>query len=305
MTAYKPTTRGLSGLDYLAKAVSDIVTSATHTDRFLSILSNDNSSSSSKLRLIGNALDNLAGATNALNSLTSLLGGGSLPGEFDKIRRALGPLSAALASLERTLKKISRALRIAQYIKDKIEQAIASFKRVKEALDKLLALIGLGPEEELKPKLRPKPQPPAPGHLNHNNLLIMTSVDKEVTFYFNISTASFDKLKRTATYNIVSLKCLGRRDSMQAIGKGGETITLSGVIFAQYGGIYHVARMRAVAARIMPLELVTGTGLVLGKWYITAVSEEQDAFMYDGVPRRQSFSMELASYGQDNYGRSN
>lgn len=57
--------------------------------------------------------------------------------------------------------------------------------------------------------------------------------------------------------------------------------------------------MRAIGDRMLPVQLTTGYGEVLGRWYLQAVEEEQEALMSDGVPRKQTFSLEFGRYGED------
>lgn len=48
-----------------------------------------------------------------------------------------------------------------------------------------------------------------------------------------------------------------------------------------------------------PVQLTTGAGDVLGRWYLQAIEEEQEALLADGVPRKQTFSLEFGRYGED------
>lgn len=48
-----------------------------------------------------------------------------------------------------------------------------------------------------------------------------------------------------------------------------------------------------------PVLLTTGDGEVLGRWLLQAIEEEQDALLADGMPRKQTFSVEFGRYGED------
>lgn len=131
------------------------------------------------------------------------------------------------------------------------------------------------------------------------HLMTLTS-DAGDTFHFNLSTAAFDKLRRTTKYKVASQERLNRQEALQAVSQGGETITLSGVVFAASGaGVKQIDALRAIGGRMVPVQLTTGYGEVLGRWYLQGVDEEQEALMSDGAPRKQTFSLEFGRYGED------
>ena len=47
------------------------------------------------------------------------------------------------------------------------------------------------------------------------------------------------------------------------------------------------------------MKLVTGYGEVLGDWCLVSVEEEQSDLLAGGIPRKQGFTMEFVSYGND------
>ncbi|CAE6814404.1 hypothetical protein R69746_05767 [Paraburkholderia aspalathi] len=131
------------------------------------------------------------------------------------------------------------------------------------------------------------------------HLMTLTS-DAGDTFHFNLSSAAFDKLRRTTKYKVASQERLNRQEALQAVSQGGETITLSGVVFAASGaGAKQIDALRAIGGRMVPVQLTTGYGEVLGRWYLQGVDEEQEALMSDGAPRKQTFSLEFGRYGED------
>jgi phage protein U/uncharacterized protein YoxC len=131
------------------------------------------------------------------------------------------------------------------------------------------------------------------------HLMTLTS-DAGDTFHFNLSTAAFNKLRRTTKYKVASQERLNRQEALQAVSQGGETITLSGVVFAASGaGVKQIDALRAIGGRMVPVQLTTGYGEVLGRWYLQGVDEEQEALMSDGAPRKQTFSLEFGRYGED------
>lgn len=130
--------------------------------------------------------------------------------------------------------------------------------------------------------------------------LLTLTTEEGRRFNFGLSTAAFDKLRRTTRYKVASQERLNRPEALQAVSQGGETIVLSGVVFAALGaGARQLEALRAIGGRMKPVQLTAGTGDVLGRWYLQSVEEEQEALMSDGAPRKQTFSLEFGRYGED------
>ncbi|KVG59219.1 phage tail protein [Burkholderia territorii] len=131
------------------------------------------------------------------------------------------------------------------------------------------------------------------------HLMSMTT-DAGDAFHFNLSTAAYDKLRRATRYRVAPQERLNRQEALQAVSEGGETITLSGVVFPALGsGTKQINRLREIGGRMKPVQLTTGDGDVLGRWLLQSIEEEQDALLVDGMPRKQTFSVEFGRYGED------
>ena len=133
---------------------------------------------------------------------------------------------------------------------------------------------------------------------SHAHLLILTAGMGE-SFYFNLSTAGYDTLRRQTSYNIAAQDRLTRRPALQAVSKGGESITVSGAIFTKKAGAGQLDKLRGIGFKMAPLTLTTGYGEALGKWYLTRIDEDQAALFSDGMPRKQQFTLEFQRYGED------
>lgn len=132
----------------------------------------------------------------------------------------------------------------------------------------------------------------------HAHLLILTSAAGD-SFYFNLSTAGFDTLRRQTSYNVAAQERLTRRPALQAVSKGGESITVSGAIFTGRAGAGQLDQLRGIGFAMAPLMLTTGYGHALGQWYLTRIEEEQAGLFADGMPRKQQFTLEFQRYGED------
>ena len=119
-------------------------------------------------------------------------------------------------------------------------------------------------------------------------------------FVFEIDSACFDALNRSTEYGWVKGDRILREPSQQFVGKGGDEIKLPGVIYPFWkGGLQKVDALREAAEKGEPLLLVRGDGEVMGRWCITRISEQQAHLTSDGTPRKQTFTLELARYGND------
>jgi len=129
----------------------------------------------------------------------------------------------------------------------------------------------------------------------------MTKVMMKLGGYkFSVSTAAYKELIRTTPHRWSEQKRINRRPALQYMGPGKETIELSGDIYPLYnGGVGQIDDMRAEAGTGEPRILVDGTGKVWGKWCIEEIRETQPEFLPAGIPKKQTFTVRLAHYGED------
>ena len=133
---------------------------------------------------------------------------------------------------------------------------------------------------------------------SHAHLLVLTTARGE-GFYFNLSTAGFDTLRRQTHYNVATQERLTRTNALQAVSKGGETIPLSGAIFTRKSGSGQLDRLRRIGYEMLPVNLTSGYGENFGRWYLARIEEEQSGLFTDGMPRKQQFTLEFQRYGED------
>ena len=81
---------------------------------------------------------------------------------------------------------------------------------------------------------------------------------------------------------------------------GEEKLSLKGAIFPAFkGGLKQLDTLRSIGAQLLPLNLTTGYGFVLGTWCLRSLEEEQGALLAGGIPRKQTFSLEFTRYGDE------
>lgn len=121
-------------------------------------------------------------------------------------------------------------------------------------------------------------------------------------FRFSLHTAAYQQLHRVTGYRWNSQERVGRLPGQQYLGPGEDTITLSGVIYADFQANNPIARlnaMRAEAGMGKPLMLVDGTGHIWQRWVIQQIEETQRTLFPDGSPRLVEFRLQLSRYGED------
>lgn len=118
-------------------------------------------------------------------------------------------------------------------------------------------------------------------------------------YKFSISTAAYDALSRSTSWRWPAQERAGRAPARQFTGKGDDTVTLTGIIFAEQGGLGQIEALRKLADTGKPQIMVDQLGFIRGKWCIEQITEKQDSFFSDGVARRQEFSIQLSAYGED------
>ena len=116
-------------------------------------------------------------------------------------------------------------------------------------------------------------------------------------YRFAMDTAAYNDMTRTAAYRWASVETQAG-PGFQYMGPGEDAMTLSGIVYPHFmGGLGQLDAMRAEALKGKPLLMTDGLGSVRGFWIIKNVRETGQKFAAGGVARRQTFSMNLAYYG--------
>ena len=118
-------------------------------------------------------------------------------------------------------------------------------------------------------------------------------------FQFKVTAAAYNTLTREHSYRWASQARFGNHNALQYTGKDATSISLEGEIAVMYRNVgpHQLEALVAMADRGMPYLLTSGTGAILGYYCIKSVSESQRKIAAKGLPRLQSFSLELEYYG--------
>lgn len=247
---------------------------------------------------LNGAIGDISGGLGELTNLPGVSGA-----DAAKLQRAMRGINAAQSKINQVVSTYNRASRVATAVSERVTALNEQVGKLKRAVSAVTAKADAAgeaaqviPTTALGEVATPAPAavPPFP------HLLIATPKGGGQPFYFNLDTAAFHELTRQAEYKWVGQERLTRRPAQQAVGLGDEKMTLKGAVFPQWrGGLGQLDTLRELAARLVPLDLVTGAGQVLGAWCLRSIQEEQSALLRGAIPRKQGFTLEFVRYGDD------
>lgn len=228
------------------------------------------------------------------------------------IGRASRAVSATTAALKRIGVKVpgivqdaGAVLGTAERVGQKLSSALTNARGALDRVDRsLMAAFGgpspLPPEISTTALTRADLRVPPTSSFANAHLMILSTMEvPSESFFFNLSTAAYDSLRRQTSYNIASQDRLTRLPALQAVSKGEDTITVSGVVITKKSGASQMNRLREIGFRMVPVMLTTGYGEAFGQFYLSRIEEDQGGLFPDGMPRKQLFTLEFQRYGED------
>lgn len=246
---------------------------------------------------VNGAIGEITGAADELSSIP-----GVPPGVGEKLQRVMRGIGTAQSKVGEVLSTYSKTTRAMSAIDERLgtlkEQAARASTAINQIAGKVSPnLANILPTSALAPNATPLAEAVKP----FPHLLILQPLQANAqAFYFNLDTAAFDELRRQTEFRWASQERLSRRPAQQAVGVGEEKLSLKGAIFPTFkGGLKQLDTLRSIGAQLLPLNLTTGYGVVLGTWCLRSLEEEQGALLAGGIPRKQTFSLEFTRYGDD------
>ncbi|MBC3457938.1 phage tail protein [Pseudomonas mosselii] len=219
-----------------------------------------------------------------------------------KLQRTMRAITNAQARVAKVVAKYDQAVAVVRQVRDRIDgfaahaaKAGAAIRRVvgevRSTVNGVLSTLGFAPEAT----------PAAEAVKPFPHLLVLQPLKAGAApYYFNLDTAAFDQLRRQTRFRWAGQERLSRANAQQAVSLGEESINIRGAIFPGFkGGLGQLQTLRSIGRQLLPLSLTTGYGEVLGTWCLTSIEEEQSVLLAGGIPRKQGFSLEFVSYGQD------
>ena len=126
-------------------------------------------------------------------------------------------------------------------------------------------------------------------------------------FLFDISTLTYDELRRKSSVRWAKQKIVGGDERLQAVGRDNDTIRLSGTFYPQVAAIVagdvgtkSLDDLRAVMKEMQPLLMTSASGHSLGYWVIEDLNADNSHYAAGTghTPRRQRFNIKLRWYGE-------
>jgi len=246
---------------------------------------------------VNGAISEITGAAEELASLP-----GVPPGVGEKLQRVMRGIGAAQSKVGTVLATYNKGTRTMSGLDERMETLKEQAYRAGTAINQIAGkvdprLANIIPTSALAPNATPMAEAVKP----FPHLLILQPLQTNAQpFYFNLDTAAFDELRRQTEFRWASQERLSRRPAQQGVGMGEEKLSLKGAIFPTFkGGLKQLDTLRSIGIKLLPLNLTTGYGFVLGTWCLRSLEEEQSALLAGGIPRKQTFSLEFTRYGDD------
>lgn len=246
---------------------------------------------------LNGAVSDITGAATELENLPFV---GEAIGK--KLQRTLRAIEVAQSTVGMVAAKYNQAVSVIGEVESRLETFSEQAGKAATAINRIAGKISpsLGailPTGAFAPPTTPAEEAVKP----YPHLMILQPLQTaQEAFYFNLDTVAFNQLKRTKAYTWAAQERLSRSKAQQAVGLGDDKITLDGAVFPTFrAGIGQLQRLRDIAGQLKPLTLSTGYGEVLGNWCLVSITETQETLMAGGIPGKQTFTLELVSYGDD------
>jgi len=219
-----------------------------------------------------------------------------------KVQRTMRAINAAQSTVGQVAAKYNQAVSAAGQVQDRLGSLKEQAGKAGAAINRIAgqvspSLSNIMPTGSFAPQLTPAAEAVKP----FPHLLIMQPLEPNAQpYYFNLDTAAFEELRRQTSFRWAGQERLTRSIAQQAVGQGEDKISLKGAIFPGFkGGLKQLDTLRTIGRRLQPVNLTTGYGEVLGTWCLLNIEEDQSNLLAGGIPRKQSFSLEFVSYGDD------
>lgn len=219
-----------------------------------------------------------------------------------KVQRTMRAINAAQSTVGQVAAKYNQAVTAAGQVQERLGSLKEQAGKAGAAINRIAgqvspSLSNIMPTGSFAPQLTPAAEAVKP----FPHLLIMQPLEPNAQpYYFNLDTAAFEELRRQTSFRWAGQERLTRSIAQQAVGHGEDKISLKGAIFPGFkGGLKQLDTLRTIGRRLQPVNLTTGYGEVLGTWCLLNIEEDQSNLLAGGIPRKQSFSLEFVSYGDD------
>ncbi|WP_060479491.1 MULTISPECIES: phage tail protein [Pseudomonas] len=219
-----------------------------------------------------------------------------------RLQRTMRAIDAAKQRVDEVVAKYDQSLEVVRKVRDRVDAFEEHLGKAGAAIGQVVGDVRSAANGVLSTfGFAPQATPAAEAIKPFPHLLVLQPLQPNTApYYFNLDTTAFDQLRRQTQFRWAAQERLSRQSAQQAVSLGDESISIRGAIFPGFkGGLGQLQALRSIGRQLLPLSLTTGYGEVLGIWCLTRIEEEQGALLAGGIPRKQGFSLEFISYGQD------
>lgn len=113
-------------------------------------------------------------------------------------------------------------------------------------------------------------------------------------FVFELASLPYQELARRLEWRHAQAERFGARPASQYVGPGASKITLSGALYpGEIGSWSALSTIEQMADTGDAFLLTSGSGFVLGEFFIRSLDVRESVFFVDGVARKADFTLEL------------
>lgn len=219
-----------------------------------------------------------------------------------RLQRTMRAIDSAKQRVDKVIAQYDQTVEVVRKVRDRVDAFAEHLGKADAAIRRVIGdaqAVASGVMSALG--FAPLTTPAAEAITPFPHLLVLQPLKANAApYYFNLDTAAFDQLRRQTRFRWAGQERLSRENAQQAVSLSEETISIRGAIFPGFkGGLGQLQTLRDIGRQLLPLSLTTGYGEVLGTWCLTSIEEDQGALLAGGIPRKQGFSLEFVSYGQD------
>lgn len=126
----------------------------------------------------------------------------------------------------------------------------------------------------------------------------MFSVQMILGFYpFMISTAAYEELSESVSFEWAETKRMGQYPAMHYVGQNATVRQLRGKLCPPFtGGRSSITKLQFLAEQATPMMLISGSGLVLGRWVIDTIEDTGRFHTSLGAPRLTEWNVKIKKY---------
>ena len=114
---------------------------------------------------------------------------------------------------------------------------------------------------------------------------------------FMISTAAYEELSESVSFEWAETKRMGQYPAMHYVGQNATVRQLKGKLCPPFtGGRGSISAIGFLAAQAVPLMLISGSGMVHGRWVIETIEDTGRFHTSLGAPRLTEWSVKIKKY---------